>query len=76
MRVIRWCIFDPITKQCAGDFLSVDGVQYDLRKAGDLEYQRAKRDHPQNPAFFMRPMFRTGSPYADEIIAIFKGGNA
>lgn len=58
----------------SGDFLRVGGVDLGSRKAADLEYARAKADHPENPAFYMRPMFYSGSPYGREILALFGGG--
>lgn len=54
----------------SGDCLTVDGVALDLRDMCRREHERAKRLHPDNPAFNMRPMFWTGSPYADEILAL------
>ncbi len=55
----------------SGDFLRVDGIELgETRASGDLEFQRAKERHPDNPAFHMRPMFYTGSPYGAEILAL------
>lgn len=55
----------------SGDYLRVGNT--DLGEFQDIveaEYQRAKADHPANPAFHMRPMFYTGSPFGAEILAL------
>ena len=70
--VLRYSIIDPLTGNMGGDYLSVgDRELGDVRIAAELEYLRAKRDHPSNPAFNMRPMFFTGSPYGKEILELF-----
>jgi hypothetical protein len=70
--VSRYAILDPLTGDMGGDFLRVgDRELGDVRIAGDLEYLRAKRDNPSNPAFHMRRMFFTGSPYGKEILELF-----
>ena len=66
-RVVRYAIINPVTGRPSGDYLSVDGVDLDARHVSKLEFERAKRLHPENPAYHMRGMFYTGSPYADEI---------
>lgn len=52
------------------EHLRVRGKWFDARACVDLEYERAKAEHPDNPAFWMRPMFCTGSGYADAILAL------
>ena len=70
--VSRYSLKDPLTGGMKGDFLRVgDRELGDVRIAGNLEYLRAKREHPSNPAFHMRPMFFTGSPYGKEILELF-----
>lgn len=70
--VSRYALKDPLTGDMGGDFLRVgDRELGDVRIAADLEYLRAKRDHPSNPAFNMRRMFFTGSPYGKEILELF-----
>ena len=70
MQVERYCQWDGGTGRRTGDFLRIGGVEFDLRAVVQLEYERAKRDHPHNPAFHMRPMFYTGSPHGAEITAL------
>jgi hypothetical protein len=69
--------FNPITNSVDGDFLAVGGVLLgDCRDIASLEYNRAKAAHPENPAFYMRPMFYTGSPFGAEILFLVGGGAA
>lgn len=69
--VVRHSGWNEAQGRASGDFLSVGGV--DLGGFGDIvdaEYRRAAEDHPENPAFHMRPMFRTASPWGREIWAL------
>lgn len=68
--VSRWCKWDPSMESMTGDFLCVGGVELDLRVVVAIEYEYAKAEHPENPAFNMRPMFYTGSPYGAEILKL------
>jgi hypothetical protein len=71
--VSRYGIADPLTRSVGGDYLRVgDRELGDVRIAGKLEYLRAKRDNPSNPAFHKRGMFFTGSPYGKEILELFE----
>jgi len=72
LKVIRYCMIDPVTGGPTGDYLRVGNTEVNLREAVNLEYQRARRAHPENPAFNMRPMFHTGSRYGREILALFE----
>ncbi len=55
----------------SGDFLRVDGTELgETRASADLEFKRAQERHPDNPAFHMRQMFYTGSPYGAAILAL------
>jgi hypothetical protein len=57
----------------AGDYLRVGDVSLgDFRDLVDAEYASAKAKHPENPAFHMRRMFYTGSPYGKEILKLAK----
>lgn len=69
--VSRYGKTDPITGLPSGDYLRVGN--HDLGEFGDIldaEYERAKVVHPSNPAFHMRPMFYTGSPFGAEILEL------
>ena len=69
--VERYGIWNDSTQSVSGDYLRVNGIELgDVRASADLEYKRCQREHPDNPAFHMRPMFYTGSPYAKEILAL------
>lgn len=73
MIVERYSILDPVTKQPSGDFLRVDGVDLgSFRDLVDAEIRRAKLEYPENPAFYMRPMWFTGSPFGAEIMELAK----
>ena len=57
----------------SGDYLKVGDVDLgDFKDLVDWEYNRAKAEHAENPAFNMRPMWYTGSPYGQEILDIAK----
>ena len=69
--VARYSRLCPITRWWSGDFLQVG--ETDLGGFRDLieaEYRRAAEERPDNPAFAMRPMFFTGSPFGAEILAL------
>lgn len=73
MIVERYCTFDPVSGCPSGDYLRVGGVDLGcFRDLIEAEYQRAKRDHPENPAFHMRPMFASGSGFGREIMALVR----
>jgi hypothetical protein len=55
------------------DCLQVGGVNVgSLVALAHAEYKRAQQEHPENPAFHMRRMFYTGSPYGAEILQLAK----
>ena len=64
--VSRWALqnkIDPLRP--SGDFLSIGGKY--VGKTRDVmnatEWHRVLREHPDNPAFHMRPIFRTGAEW-------------
>ena len=72
--VSRYCRVDPVTKRPAGDFLTVGDTDLGgFRDLVEAEYQRAAKERPDNPAFAMRRMFFTGSPFGREILELAKG---
>lgn len=69
--VTRYSTRDPVTGLPSGDFIQVGSI--DLGSVHALvtaEYQRAKAICPRNPAFAMRPMWFTGSPFGAEILEL------
>lgn len=69
--VSRYSKTDPITGMPSGDHLRVG--KHDLCAFSDIvnaEHERAKAECPRNPAFNMRPMFYTGSPFGAEILQL------
>ena len=74
VRVVRHGKVNPKTANVSGDYISVDGIYLgECRVLAELEYQRAKLINPKQPTHAMRPMFNTGSEYADEILQLVKG---
>lgn len=64
-RVERFGIWNPTSKTVSGDYLRVDGRSLgEFRDLVDAEFRRA------GSAFHMRPMWYTGSPFADEILEL------
>jgi hypothetical protein len=62
-QVIRYCRIDPLTGLPTGDFLMVGDIDLGpFRDLVDAEFARA------GSAFYMRPMWWTGSPYGAEIL--------
>jgi hypothetical protein len=62
-RISRYGIYSESTETVSGDFLAVDGVDLGcFRDLVQAEYCRAARENSA-----MRPMWYTGSPFADEI---------
>lgn len=71
--VVRYALWNPTTRSWSGDYIKVGNVDLgEFRDLVDWEFQRAKREHPDNPGFHMRSMWYTGSPYGAEILAIAK----
>lgn len=69
--VTRYSIVDPVTGTPSGDFLRVGDCDFGaFSHLVAAEYARAKKSHPENPAFHMRPMFYTGSPFGAEILQL------
>lgn len=69
--VSRYCRFDPVTKRPSGDFIKVGDTDLGgFRDLVEAEYQRAAKERPDNPAFAMRRMFFTGSPFGREILEL------
>ena len=61
----------PVTKRPSGDYLMVGDRDFgSFRDLVEAEYQRAKAENPANPAFVMRPMWYTGSPFGEEILKL------
>lgn len=70
-KVERYCQFCPVTRGPSGDFLRVGPIDLGgIRDIVEAEYRRAAEERPDNPAFAMRPMFFTGSPFGAEILAL------
>ena len=74
LRVVRGADFNAVTRRPGAEWFEIDGVRRDLTALRNAEYQRANSLHPDNPAYHMRPMFYTGSPYADELLALIAEG--
>jgi hypothetical protein len=73
LTVVRYTVWDELTNIPLGDYLRVG--DHDLGQFRDIvgaEYARAKVEHPENPAFHMRPMFHTGSGFGAEILDLAK----
>lgn len=72
--VSRYCRVDPVTERPAGDFLKVGDTDLGgFRDLVDAEYRRAAKERPDNPAYAMRRMFFTGSPFGRDILALAEG---
>ena len=72
LSVVRYAKWDKLQNRPSGDYLCVGTFELGhVSVAGNLEFERAKRVNPRNPAGAKRPMFYTGSPYGAEILALF-----
>jgi hypothetical protein len=67
--VERFALRDPVTKRPSGDFIAIGGVYVGpVRDVADAtEWARCVREHPDNPAFHMRPIFATGAVWPDDL---------
>jgi hypothetical protein len=71
LAVTRYGFWDPVMKAHSGDRLSVGDIDLgEFRDISDAEYRRAAAANAGNPAFHMRPMFFTGSPFGAEILEL------
>lgn len=71
--VARYAMIDPLTGRPGGDYLRVGSRELgSVKSIADLEYLRAEKDHPENPAFHMRRMFYTGSPFGEDILKLIE----
>jgi|GEM_PF-3535057 len=62
--VIRWC----------DGTITVGKLRMCLATLVKFEFARARRLHPENSAFAMRPLFYTGSPFGREILELARVG--
>lgn len=73
LTVTRYTRYDERTKRMSGDFLTVGDIDLgEFRDIVEAEYQRAAKEQPDNPAFAMRRLFFTGSPFGREILELAK----
>jgi hypothetical protein len=69
--VSRYCIYLSDFRPNSGDYLQVGDIDLgEFCYLTEAEYQRAKAEYPENPAFAMRPMWFTGSAYGREILRL------
>lgn len=54
----------------SGDFMSIDGVEFETRRLVEMEKRRAAWLRPDWPSQAMRPMFKTGSAYGAELAGL------
>ncbi len=54
----------------SNDQVCANGNWYDLQELVNAAYNRAKKAGSKNPAFDIPSWFYTGSPYANEIVAL------
>lgn len=71
MIVARYCKRLSDARPRAGDLLKVGPFEFgEHRDLVQAEYDRAKAEHPENPAYHMRQLFRSGGADGVEILKL------